>query len=377
MDKNQQLKKIIVAVTNDLITDQRVAKTCDTISEAGFEIQLIGRKLKNSLPISRPYSVKRFSLWFNKGALFYANYNLMLFIRLLFSKCNAIWANDLDTLLACYLAAKIKRVPVIFDSHEYFTEVPEIQHKPLVKNIWLLIEENIVPKLRYCITVNQSIASLFKAKYNIDFAVVKNIPIEQPLLKSSFTISQLGLNEEDITLILQGSGINIDRGVEELLAAINKVNGINLIIVGGGDVITFLREYVLVNNLENRVKFFPRMPYQEMMCYTQLADIGVTLDKNTNINYQFSLPNKLFDYIYSETPVLASPLVEVSKVILEHDLGWVLPAHSIEAIVDFLKEIKNNRNQLIIKKQNCSLAKSNYSWQKEAEGIKQILKQID
>jgi glycosyltransferase involved in cell wall biosynthesis len=377
LDKNWHLKKIIVAVTNDLSTDQRVAKSCKTIYEAGFEPILIGRKLKLSLPIKRAYKVKRYNLWFNSGALFYANYNIRLFVSLIFTNCHAIWANDLDTLLACYLASKLKRVPLIFDSHEYFTEVPEIQHKPLVKKVWLTIEEWIVPKLKFCITVNQSIAGLFKTKYGADFSVVKNIPIQIELQKRSFDLSQLGFVKENLTLILQGSGINVDRGAEELLEAINIVDGINLIVVGAGDVLTFLQTYVLDHKLADRVKFFPRMEYQEMMNYTQLADIGVTLDKNTNINYQYSLPNKLFDYIHAEIPVLASPLVEVGKVIIENDLGWVLSEHSVAAIVSFLKEIKNDKNQLLSKKQNCSLAKVNYSWQKEAEGIKQILKQID
>lgn len=371
------MKKIIVAVTNDLSTDQRVAKSCETIYEAGLEPILIGRKLKLSLPIKRVYKVKRYNLWFNSGALFYANYNIRLFVSLIFTNCHVIWANDLDTLLACYLASKLKRVPLIFDSHEYFTEVPEIQHKPLVKKVWLTIEEWIVPKLKFCITVNQSIAGLFKAKYNADFSVVKNIPIQIELQKPSFDLCKLGFVKENITLILQGSGINVDRGAEELLEAIKIVDGINLIVVGGGDVLTFLQSYVLDHKLEDRVKFFPKMEYQEMMNYTQLADIGVTLDKNTNINYQYSLPNKLFDYIHAEIPVLASPLVEVAKVIIENDLGWVLSEHSVAAIVSFLKEIKNDKNQLLSKKQNCSLAKVNYSWQKEAEGIKQILKQID
>ena len=376
MDKNQQLKKIIVAVTNDLSTDQRVAKTCNTILEAGFNVDLIGRKLNNSLPISRPYSVKRMSLWFNKGALFYANYNLMLFFRLLFNKCQAIWANDLDTLLACYLAAKIKRIPVIFDSHEYFTEVPEIQHKPLVKKVWLFIEEAIVPRLQHCITVSESIAYLFYQKYQVKFNVVRNIPMQQQLIEPNFDLQSLGLNSNNTTLILQGSGINVDRGAEELLKALEVVEEVNLIIVGGGDVLTQLIDFVNSKQLQHRVKFYPRMPYLEMMCYTQLADIGVTLDKNTNINYQYSLPNKLFDYIHAEIPVLASPLVEVGKIISENNIGWVLKEHSVETIVKTLNEIVKDNNQIRIKKQYCIQVKKQYTWQMEADNIKQILAKI-
>ena len=80
------MKRIIISVTNDLVTDQRVEKTCEVLSEIGYDVLLVGRKLKKSLPIQRNYRTKRFRLLFNKGVLFYAEYNIRLFIFLLFTK---------------------------------------------------------------------------------------------------------------------------------------------------------------------------------------------------------------------------------------------------------------------------------------------------
>src|SRR6478735_10941986 len=118
-------KKIIVSVSNDLSTDQRVKKVCAYLHANGFEVVLLGRKLKNSLEITdRPYKTKRFNLWFNKGALFYANLNIRLFFYLLFHKSDWLLANDLDTLPANYYA-RGKRV-LVYDTHEIFCEVPEL-----------------------------------------------------------------------------------------------------------------------------------------------------------------------------------------------------------------------------------------------------------
>jgi hypothetical protein len=133
--------KIIVSVTNDLVTDNRVDKVCRFLLNEGFEVLLVGRKLKTSLAMpQRPYATKRMKLLCTKGALFYAEYNLRLFFLLLFRKATHLLANDLDTLLANYLVSKMRRRALIYDSHELFTEVPELIHRPKIQRIWESIE---------------------------------------------------------------------------------------------------------------------------------------------------------------------------------------------------------------------------------------------
>ena len=106
----------------------------------------MGRELPDS-PIMnlRTYQTKRMKLFFTKGSLFYAFFNIRLFIFLLFKKIDLLVSNDLDTLLANYLISKIKGIPLVYDSHEYFTEVPELEGR-FAKKVWLAIEKWIFPK---------------------------------------------------------------------------------------------------------------------------------------------------------------------------------------------------------------------------------------
>ena len=126
-------KRIFISVINDLSTDQRVHKVCTSLEKEGYQVHLIGRKLNYSTPLDRTYNTKRIRLLFNKGAFFFAEYNFRLFWYLLFQKVDVYHSNDLDTLLANYLVSKIRRKHLIYDSHEYFTGVPEIQNKKFVK----------------------------------------------------------------------------------------------------------------------------------------------------------------------------------------------------------------------------------------------------
>ena len=129
-------KRAIVCVTNDLCTDQRVHKTCMALGKCGYKVLEYGRLLNDSQPLERPYTTHRTKHWFNKGAQFYAEYNIRLFFFLIFSKFDLVFANDLDTLPATFLASKIKGKKIIYDTHEYFTETPELTSRPVIQRIW-------------------------------------------------------------------------------------------------------------------------------------------------------------------------------------------------------------------------------------------------
>ena len=153
--------KIVMAVTNDLVTDRRVMRHAAALREAGYEVILIGR---NELKVRS-----------KKTWRFYAEYNLRLWWRLMRMKCDVVWANDTDTLLASFVAAKMKRKRLVMDAHELFPEVPELVGREKVKRVWERIERKLMPKCDALLTVCQSIADYYKEKYGVEMTVVRNI----------------------------------------------------------------------------------------------------------------------------------------------------------------------------------------------------------
>ena len=197
-------KKIIVSVTNDISTDQRVHKVCQSLESMGFDVILWGRKLSYSQVLHRSYTTKRMTLLFSSGPLFYLEYNFRLFLILLFSKIHLLLSNDLDTLLDNFLASKCKGIPLVYDSHELFPEAPELIHRPVKKKIWESLERWILPKIKHSYTVCYSIAQFYKDRYGIAMKVVRNVPYLSPS-SSAQTSSK--------TIIYQG-GMNPGRGLE-------------------------------------------------------------------------------------------------------------------------------------------------------------------
>jgi len=371
-------KKAIVSVTNDLYTDQRVHKVCLFLESQGFSVLLVGRKRKSSKVLEpRTYKTKRVNLFFDKGAKFYAEYNFRLFWYLIFRKVDVLVANDLDTLLANYSVSKFKPFSrLVYDSHEYFTEVPELIHRKKVKQIWETIEAWIFPKLKTIYTVNNSIAKLYADKYQKEIKVVRNIsPTWEPNnLKSK---QELGIPENKKLIILQGAGINIDRGAEEAVQAMKLVENTVLMIVGDGDVVFQLKTYVIDNQLDDKVLFFDKRPYNEMMNFTYYADLGLTLDKSTNINYRYSLPNKVFDYIQAETPIIGTNLIEISKILSEYGVGEIIEEFTPENLALLINSLLNNDGKLTDLKVNCSKARIVLNWESEIEILKEIYSFID
>ena len=365
--------RVFVSVSNDLFSDMRVDKICNTLVSMGFEVTLVGRKLSDSLELSpRNYQTKRIKLIFKKGALFYAELNLRLFFYLLFKKQGVLLSNDLDTLLANYWVSKLRGSELVYDSHEYFTEVPELKEGSFSKNTWLKIERFIFPKLKSVYTVCDSIADTYKEKYGVDVKVVRNIPRRKEKV-NYVSRAELGLPSDKHILLLQGAGINLDRGAEEMVEAM-KYLPINylFVIVGGGDVFEKLKEIIATNQLESKVLIKGKIPYQELVQYTHAADLGLSLDKNTNLNYEYSLPNKLFDYLHHETPVLASNLTEIRKIIEEHEVGWILKNHNPETIANQIQEIFEDMSNFEKKKRNTSAAAEKLTWENEELVLKQI-----
>lgn len=368
-----RVKTAIVTVSNDLATDNRVSKTCNVLIESGYTVLLVGRNRKNSLPLkSQNYDCKRLNLLFDKGALFYAELNIRLFIFLLFSKVDLIFANDLDTLPAAFLAHRFKRSSkIVYDSHELFTEAPELEGR-FVKKIWERIEKMIFPKLQHIITVNDSIAAIFKAKYNKELVVVRNIG-EQLIQTNIKSKEELGLPSDKKIIIIQGSGLNIERGIEEAIEAMLYVHDAVLIIIGDGDVIPSAKIIVEKHELSTKVLFFGKRPYSELMQFTHYADIGLALDKPKSLNYKYALPNKLFDYINTQTAIVSSNLIEIEKIVKHYEIGCVIEQTEPKLIAAAINSLINNPELLATYKNNCKVAAKIENWENEKVKLKVLI----
>lgn len=357
-------KKIIVSVSNDLTNDQRVHRICSSLHKMDFEVLLIGRKLKNSNPIPEaPYKSKRLRLLFNKGIFFYLCLNTRLFYYLLFSKVDILLSNDLDTLLANTLAAKLKGKKLVYDSHELFTEVPELEDSNTKKNIWLAIEKACITKADKQYTVCDSIAKFYNEKYSIGMSVIRNLPISKP------TISNY--SERKNILIYQGA-LNKERGLETLIEAMQHIEDYKLLIAGKGDLEGMLQELTSKLGLTNKIEFTGNLSFDKLYNLTKTAKLGFSIETGTSLNYRYALPNKIFDYIQAGVPVLCADFPEMKIIIDNYKVGETFTGKTAKELSEKIKNLLNNKENLITYHNNCITAAKELNWKNEEQKLKRI-----
>lgn len=370
MVRERQIPSVILTVSNDLTADQRLYKTCLTFLKAGYQVHVVGRKMADSHAF-RPkgYDSTRLNLLFSKGPLFYAELNIRLFFLLLVFDADVFYSNDLDTLPANFLASRLRRKKLIYDSHEYFTEVPELQGRKLVQRIWGWLERLMLPHVKHSFTVCESVANEYHKKYGISMQVMRNCP-----LAASYSMDEDVYDPGRKIVIYQGA-LNKGRGLEVLIEAMPYVPEAQLWIFGGGDLEKELKKMANEGRICNQITFYGKLPFQQLREYTRQGTLGVSLEENLGLNYYYALPNKLFDYVHAGVPVLVSPFPEMSWIVDEYGVGAKASYAGAQELAIQLRGLLDDAGRLEQWHRQCLRVAGGLTWEQEEVKLLQLLKQ--
>ena len=363
-------RRILFTVTNDLQFDQRMRRICGTLSNAGYDVTLIGRRpISPSSPLTQtPYTqIQLAGLIFTKGKLFYLEFNLRLLLFLLFKPCDAICSIDLDTAVPGIIAAKLRKKIHIFDAHELFTHVPEVARRPRIQAIWEKVQAFTFKHCDTAFTVGPAIAQYFTEKYHKPVQVVRNMPRASVVAHTD--TAHFAAIENKKFILYQGA-LNEGRGLELLIQAMVNIP-CELVLAGEGDVSEPLRKLTQSLNLENKVHFLGMIPPHQLPALTKLAYIGFNVSENVGLSYYLSLNNKFFDYTQSHLPSLINPYPEYKQLLSEFQVG-LLTEPKIESIIEQASELLNNPSLYQELKSQCIAASEKWTWEQETPKLLSI-----
>lgn len=356
-------KKIIFPVLSDLNQDQRMIRICTSLTNAGFDVLLIGPKWpKQTNPLlEKPYRQLYISLPMRSSKLMYLIFWWKVFFYVMRHKVDILGAIDLDTVIPVYFASKLKKNCIrIYDAHEIFTEMQEVNSRKNVKRLWEWIGKKFIPKFPHGYTISPSYAAFFKEKYGVNYSVVRNATI----------LRDFKVPEKKNKIILYQGAVNKGRAFEYLIPAMKLVES-ELWIVGFGNFMDELQELILEHKVENKVKLLGRKPPEELKKYTEQAWIGITLFDNSEngISNYLSMANRFFDYMHHGVPQIACDFPEYRLVNEEREIAYLVRDLHPETIAEGLNKLLHDEEYHSRLSENAMIMREKYCWQEEEKTL--------
>jgi len=339
-------------------------RTCSALQERGYDVTLVGRKRKHSKPLnSQVFKQIRLRNSIDKGPLFYLEHNLRLLFYLLTNRADIIISVDLDTILPGVIVKSLRRSKLVYDAHEYFSEVPELVQRKRVKSIWEGIARFSIPKVDAAYSVGPALANEFTERYKISFGVVRNCP--------EFTNRKMEHRSNPPYLLYQGA-LNKGRCVEMYIKMMHRIpEKFHLYIAGSGDLDDELIALAKEEGLKDRINFMGMLNPTELNDVTNKAFVGLNLLENEGLSYYYSLANKSLDYIQAGLPSIHSKFPEYQAINEQFDC-FLLCEISENDLVEKVNLLLDNPERYEVMRKNCKIAAADLNWENEKKELFRI-----
>jgi glycosyltransferase involved in cell wall biosynthesis len=298
--------------------------------------------------------------------------NLFKMMRAAFDENPDIFhAHDLHGLFCFFPAALIKRKTLIYDSHELWSDISLFGFWKILKLPFALLEYLYMFKVGAIITVNDSIANILKQKYGKPTISIYNYPnLNEKSSQALFRPKKIK------TMIYVGFLVH-GRGLTQIIEAMDYLDqNIQCIFIGYGPEKNKLKETIEGKGLKSRVTVMDALPVKELTALIETVDVGLCLIENISKSYYYSSPNKLFQYIAAETPVLASNFPEYKKIVSLNKIGELVDPANPKKIAKKIAVMMKSSNQGLYRKNLKGLSRDSFNWSLESPKLLTFYKNI-
>ena len=383
--------KVCMHVLGPARTDVRVMREATALAQVGYAVSIVDVERKGEQAIEEEFHTvclkhvfvsdaflsTRFSRWSLVRA---AQILLRSTLRLIHTPADIYHAHDVSGLLPCYIAARIRRKPLVFDSHELPLQEMSISSRWIHKLLSLFLT-HIVPFCAGVITVSSPIAQDISKRYRYQaVTLVRNVPAYQSVPKSNRLREHLGLNPDTRVALFQGA-IHANRSLGKLVHAAPFLHAdVVMVLMGPSEqsVQAELEAIIEAEGTQDRVKILPPVPYEELLQWTASADIGLlVMAQDFSLNIRWCLPNKLFEYLMAGLPVLASQLDAVAEIVQAYELGCVVQSLDAVDIASAINTMLANPDNLATMRKNALYAAQHeFLWEKESQKLIELYQHI-
>ncbi len=362
--------KVLITFLGNLNYDTRCKNLFTTLKLNGYDVKFIGFDwlTKNFEPVDGDFKIYKL----HKGFFFlsfYLKFAWHLKFTLLFSKASIIFAEDIYTLPFAVIFGKLKRARVFYDSRELYGYLAGLKGKKVKQGFWRLVEKLFIKKVDHIITTGKLDSEFLIKKYNVSEPILlRNLPRYLKTEQENNLKSILDIEKNRKILLYQGI-IHQGRGLLPVFNILKQLKKCVFVILGDGEFTDFYRTKVKNLNIEDQVIFAGKINQDELLSYTKTADIGLSIIENLSFSYYYALPNKLFEYIMAEIPVVVSNLPQMKEIVEKYEVGKVVNIDSPKSLIAAIQQLTEDENLYKKLKENCRVASQELNWENEVKNL--------
>lgn len=360
-----------MVVFNNFKNDSRVLKEALSLQSKGFCVTVVAlhdnllaeRESFNEILIHRiKLSTKNLSKNKIVQLIKYVEFVIRFFKE--YKKYKIIHCHDLITLPVGVFAKWFfnKNVKIVYDSHEYaINDLPNQSFLSIKLKFY--IEKYFIKYADKVITVSESIANEYKKLYNIPKpSIILNCAPYVNITKQDLFRKEFGIRKDQTIFLYQGALIN-GRGIKIILEAFSKKNDQNVVVfMGYGPLeLEIKKQAATYNNIFFKDAVAPAI----LLNYTSSADYGISFIEDLSLSYRYCLPNKMFEYLMANVPILVSNLCEMRQFVLQHKIGFITEQNNVNGFLDGIKKIKKIDYNLL--SNNIEKTKKMFTWESQEQ----------
>lgn len=368
-------KKVLITFLGNINYDTRCKNLFDTLTANNFDVEFLGfdwltKDFKETRGKISIIKLKRGFL----SIPFYLKFIWHIKVKLITSKASIIFAEDIYTLPLAVIFGKLKRSKIYYDSRELFGYLAGLKDNKFKQAFWKWVEKLFIKQADYVMVTGPLDGEFLKKEYGIkNLILLRNLPrYYKPEIKLDLH-SHLQIKKSNKIILYQGVLLR-GRGIEKIFSVLNEIPDCIFVIAGGGEFENFYRKLAEDMNVSDKVIFLGKLTQDDLPKITGSVDVGVSLIENVSVSYYYALPNKLFEYIMADVPVVVSNLPQMKEIVDKYDVGYAVDFNSNDELIAAIKKLIEDENLHESKKQNCRIASQELNWEKEVTNLLQTLK---
>ncbi len=357
-------KKIFISFLGNIFFDTRTFNLFNSLTSENYDTNVVCFDWKDSGSTSTD-KIKIFEINRRPSLFFYFKFAYLLKLSAFKTKADIYIAEDIYSLPFIVIIAKWYKAKIVYDSREVYSHLAGLKEKPLLQKLIKYIEKTFIKHVDLTLAVGEMDIKFIRDLYNIDNTlVVRNLPLlKEPSEKMNYK-KLLNLDNNAKVLLYQGMILH-GRGLKIAFEVIKEIDNTFLVILGSGDEEEYYKKLAIDYNINTKVFFMGQKNQSELINYTSGADIGLSIIENLSLSYYYALPNKLFEYIMAEVPVIASNFPQMKQIVEGYNIGFCVNVDSINEISSLLRNILRDDSLLDMLKNNCHKAKTELCWENE------------